>query len=305
MKKNISMLLNYCVSISCLIAFFAYSSLSDDATLTVPRHINDDYLNFTPLYSNSFEPRMGFFFNPKENQIRLDIGGALDIKRWKTQYNSFAAGIEMFTMTRLRSVGRMKFPVETTDFYFGVNGSFNAKDDQISEFTRYLMEKKTIDNDWLFKNFSTRFRIGHISSHFVDGMAVGREFKKEPFVYSREFIELIVAYSYLSTRLYGGGTFVFSTIPSNVHKIIPQIGIDSERYLGRRFKIQYGLDLRLDGYDGETKPLYSLMIGILYVSSDNTGIMLSLNSYRGKSYHGMFYKDDIELGSIGIQAYFK
>lgn len=267
----------------------------------------ENYLNFRPLAANIFEPRMGFFFYDKSNKLRLDIGSSYDIKVWKKKFHTFAVGADMFTLTQLRSAGRMKFPVETTDFYFGVNGSYNAAEDQITWHHAEALDEHYLKNEEPLKNFSVRFRLAHISSHLVDGMANDSIFTRKPFVYSREFAELIAAYNFGDIRVYAGGTFVFSTIPKEVHKWIPQIGADCYLQLPDSFYYDLvgGIDLRADGYDGKDKLTISGMVGFNCFYSNNSGILLSINFMNGKNFHGMFYKDNFKEISFGIQVYFR
>ena len=81
-------------------------------------------LNIQPFTSNLLEPRNGFMFALDEDWLRLDIGTSRDILQLKSGEETFSFGADFFTFTRLRSNDNFKFPVETIDFFFGINGGF-------------------------------------------------------------------------------------------------------------------------------------------------------------------------------------
>jgi hypothetical protein len=155
-----------------------------------------DKLLFTPLTANVFEPRIGSSYQFSSDRLRLDIGASFDLMdinisdEVETRF-----GTDFFTYTHLRSEGNFKFPVETSDYFFGIN--FSAK--------------KSLEDIEL----SSRLRIAHISSHLVDGYAYKDRFYKEPFVYSREFSDLVLAAKYSGLRGYFGWQVLFSKIPKN------------------------------------------------------------------------------------------
>ena len=79
-----------------------------------------DKLLFTPLTANVFEPRIGAMYQLSAEKLRLDIGASFDLADLKlfdgveTRF-----GTDFFTFTRLRSERGFKFPVETSDYFFG------------------------------------------------------------------------------------------------------------------------------------------------------------------------------------------
>lgn len=80
--------------------------------------------------------------------------------------NLLSSGIEALAWSRLEVLSDFRFPVETVDYYFGL----------------FVTLDRTLAGD------SWRFRIGHISSHDVDGKdtVIGGSSSH----YSREFIEI-------------------------------------------------------------------------------------------------------------------
>ena len=254
-----------------------------------------DGLLFKPLTANHLESRIGFFYQPDTENLRLDIGHSLDMYEFFSDKNSdknltVRAGGDFFILSRLRSDGKMKFPVETSDFYFGLNGSAMWKS--------VFFDK--ID-------CSMRLRIAHISSHLVDGYTFQRDdttfFREAPFVYSREFADLIFAYNFENYfRFYIGGTYIFSTIPRDVNKFVPQFGFDFQIPIYRFVDIFGGYDFKLQGSETLVNcGMNSLQAGILFNLSKNIGISLNYYYYSGYSIHGMFYNQKDNYNGFGIQ----
>ena len=242
---------------------------------------------FKPLTANHLEAKIGTFYQSNTEKLRLDIGHSLDlIELFALEDLTVRVGGDFFILSRLRSAGKMKFPVETSDFYFGLNGSANFR----------LFEK----------NFSARLRIAHISSHLVDGYTNQKNdttfFLQEPFVYSREFVDLVIAWNYEYFRPYFGATYIFSTIPKNVNKIVPQIGFDFQVPIYKFVDAVGGYDFKLQGSDTLANcGMNSIQAGILFNISKNIGISFNYYFYSGYSIHGMFYNQKEHYNGFGMQ----
>ncbi len=244
---------------------------------------SDDVLLFRPLTANTFEPRIGAHYNTCDENLRLDIGASFDLLNFKYEKSALAFGTDFFTYTRLRSDNNFKFPVETSDYFFGVNSSYEHKlgDDLIE----------------------ARFRLAHISSHLVDGFTEYGRFIKEPFVYSREFVDLYVVYethftSWFSIRPYVGLTLVFSTIPDNVNQILPQIGIETEAKLNNNIKFHFAFDVK----DGENRIGYISQTGVDFQFNKKFGVRLFYKYYNGNSMHGMFFDEKDIYNAVGFNV---
>jgi len=247
-------------------------------------------LLFTPLGANVFEPRVGAMYQFRDEKLRIDIGTSVDLLEiYKNDSNEIRFGTDFFTFTRLRSKGRMKFPVETSDYFFGINFS----------------------NKFKYKgmNMSSRLRVSHISSHLVDGLSDDGVFQKMPFVYSREFVDFVLAADIKGFRPYAGVDFVFSTKPKDVNAIIPQFGIEFPlkklKTATRDFlDLKLSYDFKLGGYENIYLPVHSVQLTCLFLTNDKMGIALNLNGYTGPSMHGMFYKETDRYISTGFQIIF-
>lgn len=242
-------------------------------------------LLFKPLTANTFEPRMGSVFSLDHDDLRLDIGGSIDLSTLhKSDSSEIRLGGDFFTYTRLRSEGKFKFPVETSDYFFGVNVSGKT----------YLFDNKF---DW-------RVRLSHISSHLVDGYSRNDVFYKSPFVYSREFIEAIGATYYKDVRFYAGFAYIFSTLPKNVSKFNPQFGFDGEHKFYKNLYASYGCDFNISAVKEESKLNSSAQVGVIFKSTMKTGIGFYYYLYNGWNIHGMFYDEKISNSGVGFQLIF-
>ncbi len=242
-------------------------------------------LLFKPLTANTFEPRMGAIFSLNHDNLRLDIGGSIDLSTlYKSDNSEIRLGGDFFTYTRLRSEGRFKFPVETSDYFFGINASGKTQ----------LLENRF---DW-------RVRLSHISSHLVDGYSKNGIFNKPPFVYSREFIDAVGATYYKDVRFYAGLTYIFSTLPKNISKVNPQFGFDSEQKFYKNLYASYGADFNISSIKRKYELNSSAQIGVVFKSTMKTGIGLYYYIYNGWSIHGMFYDEKLSNSGIGFQLIF-
>lgn len=240
---------------------------------------------FSPLTANILEPRIGCLFQLSAKKLRLDIGTTVDLIEFNSGENcKTRIGTDFFTLSRLRSEGNMKFPVETADYFFGVNSTTKGKLNGL--------------------NYSARLRLAHISSHIVDGLANDTILTKKPFVYSREFAELTGALNFDEFRLYAGLTYVFSRQPKSTNAIIPQLGFDFKFKLNHIISVLAGYDFKLSGYDNIYFGAQSAQAGIKFETVNGVGILLNGYFFSGKSIHGMFYNVNDLYSGIGFQVFY-
>lgn len=239
---------------------------------------NPNGLLFAPLRAHVLEPRVGMLYEFGSENLRLDIGTSLDMLAYQPDSSSeMRVGADFFTYTRLRSEGSFKFPVETTDFFFGVNTS-----------AKYSVAGHVV---------SGRLRIAHISSHISDGYNGTRT----SFVYSREFIDITGAITLSEVRLYAGINVLFSTIPDNFGAVTPQLGFDVSYPLGTTLTLVGGYDGRFPTIQGATTGVHSAQLGVKVGEQFGKGIVLNGYAYNGKSLHGMFYDMTDSYVGLGFQ----
>ena len=247
---------------------------------------------FNPPVAAQIEARIGTYYLIDDDKMRLDIGNSFDLmKIYENDKIQINTGADLMTYTRLRSVGKLKFPVETTDYYFGFNSTF-------------VQKSKT--NNY----FSGRVRVAHISSHLIDGYSKNGVFNKMPYVYSREFVDVLGAYNIdldgkAKIKFYAGANFVFSTIPDEVNIMEPQIGFDIKHKLwSENLELIAGFDHRLLGENNVYRGSNSIQAGLNYTTSKNTSIFLGYYFFTGHSMHGLFIKENDHYNGIGVQLYY-
>ncbi|MCU0331063.1 MAG: hypothetical protein MUC47_08835 [Candidatus Kapabacteria bacterium] len=260
--------------LGCLIVLFIGGTVSGTAQPT-----------FRAPVANPFEGRVSMIVQPGPKNLRLDIGHRFylgstgDSASWRLEYDT-----EFFTLTRLRSDGNFKFPVEMIDYWFGVGATWTSAETPLH----------------------ARLRIAHISSHLVDGYASasGVFDRRLPFVYSREFVEVLAGYQWGAIRPYAAVTAVWASQPAQFDRVIPQLGIDAAWSLGPLLEGIGGYDMRLIGINGVYRPSHAAQVGIRYRSTANAAATtLSLFRFDGRSVHAMVADTYDHYWGIGLQVH--
>jgi len=242
-------------------------------------------LNIQSFTAHFLEPKAGFQYLFDLEKVRIDIGTSHDIIHWKAEDESFSFGADFFTYTRARSENNFKFPVETVDYLFGVNGSYKNKSEL---------------NEW-----GARLRVSHISAHLVDGYYDAETESwlegREPFVYSREFLELIAYYKIYDIRFYGGVTYNIHIVPDEIKKGMIQVGFDYyvTQIQTSLFIPFIAYDFKLTGID-EYSGNNIISAGIKFGQPESRGFSILASYYSGKSVHGEFYNVNESYAAIGI-----
>lgn len=258
------------------------------STNLYPQKINlfPGELNVQPFTANTLEPKLGFLFQLSKNELRLDIGNSIDILHQTADENViWSVGADLFTYTLLRGEKDFHFPVDAVDYLFGINGSV-----------------KKVENNY---QYGARFRISHISAHFVDGHYDGAKGQwragLNPRVYSREFFELMPFVKVNSLRIYCGFTYLFHVTPNYLGKDNYQFGFD---YFGKEIFFKnfipfIGYDFRLVKIE-KYSANHSLAAGIKFGKAEGRGISIYFNYYSGKSIHGEYFDFNKTYSAIGI-----
>ena len=240
-------------------------------------------INIQPFTANFLEPKAGFAFEMGGKKIRLDISRSQDILHLDNENSTLSFGIDLFTFTRLRAESEFHFPVEAIDYLFGINSGY----------------KITNDNT----EYGLRFRLSHISAHFVDGQY---DYKlnfwrngRTATVYTREFIELFPYYRYNGCRVYAGLTYLFHRKPLDIGRGIYQAGFDYYYtkfdniypYVAYDFKLE-----KINKFSGSN----ILTAGIKFGDYKSRGISIAISYLSGKSVHGEYYDLNESYTTIGF-----
>ncbi|MCE1188815.1 MAG: DUF1207 domain-containing protein [Ignavibacteria bacterium] len=239
-----------------------------------------------PFISNFLEPKMGVQFGVGHNNIRLDIGNSRDFIRYKTDtLTTISFGGDFFTYTKLRGEEDFHFPVEAVDYLFGVNAGYVKK---CADYT-----------------YGMRFRFSHISAHFSDGhydkIAGAWLDNRLPQVYSREFLEFMPFYEKSSFRAYGGFTWIYHVVPSDVKKWMVHGGAEYSMPDAICAKVSpfVSFDLRTVAIDAVTLN-NTVSAGIKIGSYNGSGVRIHFTHFKGKNIHGEYYNLDEEYSAIGV-----
>ncbi|MDT8325679.1 MAG: DUF1207 domain-containing protein [Bacteroidota bacterium] len=238
----------------------------------------DSRLLFPPLIAHHLEPRVGMSRLVEEERLRLDIGNSIDVQRWEDGLDGMtvAAGVDFFTWTSLRQEKDFHFPVDAVDYLFGL----------------YASVRRDITDE---SSVSARLRLSHISAHLVDGSYLKEEQRwrdgQLPRVYSREFIDLVVAFEYRDwLRAYGGGKYVYHVDPPGLGRWTPQAGLEAAwlRVLDAPLHAYLAVDARMldvNGWDAAV----NVQAGVKVGAWRGTGVDLFVAYYHGMSQHGEYY----------------
>ncbi|NOX17677.1 MAG: DUF1207 domain-containing protein [Chlorobi bacterium] len=243
-------------------------------------------LTLSPFAANALEPKIGTVFQTTSNELRLDIGASRDLVRWNYENGSrLSIGADFFTYSLLRSEDNFHFPVDAIDYLFGLNAVYK------------------IDKN--YGSYGFRFRLSHISAHFVDGHYDGTNQRwrdgLNPRVYSREFIELTPFYQIENARVYAGFTYIFHIDPKTIKKDNYQFGFEKyfNGFMGNFISLYVAYDFKLihlDKYTGNN----SVEAGVKFGGVFGGGLRAYYNYYSGMSLHGQYFDKRIKYSAVGI-----
>ncbi len=247
-------------------------------------------ITYRPALASVYEPRVGFTYFGKEGFLRLDVGSGIDLIGRTYRSGNLAIGAEFFIWTLLESWENFHFPVIASDYFFGVNISYN----------------KPVDRDVV----SARLRVTHISSHFVDGHfdkeSGNWRDDREPRVYSREFVEFLGSYQVqrgLTYRLYGGGMYLFSVTPSWLGRVSLQAGVEILAAAPRKPVTPYlAYDMRLIELDS-WYATHSAQIGVKLGYAFGRGIDIFGAYFSGLNVHGELFDAKITYWGGGFNLH--
>ncbi len=243
---------------------------------------------FVSNFSDPSEAKIGTQFYLEDKNLQLNIGAAKDLVHHRIDFkNSLAFGTEFFSWTLLHRETQFRFPVITTDYFFG------------GYFVFYHSGRKI---DWV-----NRIRLSHISAHLSDG-----SFDKNqnlwlnnqlPFTYSREFVQWTSLFIHKNLKLYFDAIYVFHSIPELKYNTIT--GAGSEFVLigfpEIITKIFTGFDLKFQKLlINKFESNKNFSAGFIIGNEWKTHFRLAYQYYNGYKIHGQFYTSKINQSFINL-----
>lgn len=293
MKK---LTLLFAVLLFCLFTFSSSLIQGQTVDLSINRP------NFTPLLADPKETRIGVLPYLNKRSLMLDIGTSLDLVHiiCPDSGRIIGVGADFGTYSLLRRSDNFKFPVDAIDYIFGLNFSYRQPVGEVFSFPAQA---------------TARLRISHISAHFVDGHYQDGNWIMEgtpftiPFVYSREFINLVTALSVDFGRVYLGYEYTFHTIPKHISPHSYQAGLElyAQNFAASGLWPFIAVDFKLlpiwqpdqnesDGYAGTV----NLQLGVKTNGIGERGVRIVFDYFNGMDRHGMYFYRRVSYSSIGL-----
>ena len=230
---------------------------------------------FLPLLADPMEPRFSLVTYFNNNRLEGTIGGsweAVDVA-WDSGV-LLRSGIHAGVFTLLRKSGAT-FPLETTDFLFAWH------------------------TDLRYHRLTGRFEFAHISAHMADGYT---DPDRTPITYSREFLTIYADYRWFPLRLYSSLRVSNHAIP-DIKRWRVQFGgeLNSGFLLGRNPRLFAAYDVRIFDSSG-TVANQTGQLGVMFHTSQHTGLRIALVGHTGRSEHGQFH--DLSDHYVGLGLFF-
>lgn len=248
--------------------------------------------HFAPLLADPLEPRVAVEPFLGEKSLQLDIGTTEEL--YRNDKGTFAAGVDFATWSLLRRSNNFKFPVDAIDYLFGVNASW----------------KMPLQNSSLpFDDFNVRARLSHISAHFEDGHYQNGQWLQQaewqgtiPFVYSREFVNVVLALSAPEHRIYTGYQYLYNALPSGINPHSWQAGVEiattNTTYVAADMKLLPIWQTKQAETEG-FRASWNFQAGMRLKGKQADKVRLVANYYTGMSRHGMYFYHPENYSTIG------
>jgi hypothetical protein len=156
---------------------------------------------------------------------------------------------------------------------------------------------------WRRGAFSARARVLHQSSHLGDELILGGN-APHRIDLSYQAIDALAAWEYGGWRVYGGGTYVFtSSTPLYDKTGAGQLGFDyvgSTSLLGMR--LTGGVDVKwLEAADWRSGTSVKIGAMVGRFSPDRRGFTIMLEAYDGFAPFGQFFVEDVKYRGVTLQ----
>ena len=238
-----------------------------------------------PLVAHYQEPRFGLRKEIGTSRMKLDIGDAIDLVEFRASGDEkelIRAGVDFFTFALTSNWQGHRLQVDAVDGFFGGHLAYIAPEG--------------------FQPLTLRFRILHLSAHFVDGhydnLAGGWIDGRNPIPFSKDFGEFLANYSWRwgswSMAVYSGVGYATLVRPaiikrfSTLHGLQAHTGDEVLQAFGRPLVFYAADDFTLVGipaYVGSN----NLEFGIKLGEWSGRGVKLYLSYYSGLSVFSEYY----------------
>lgn len=258
-----------------------------------------DGLHFSPLKANHQEARIGLFKYFGSANLKVDVGNTIDVfgLSFSASRVRITVGIDFMAYAFVRGSQGMRLQVDALDGFFGGNVSFS----------------RTFESSRL----QGRFRILHLSAHFVDGHynpASGQWLdNREPIPFAKNFGELVVAHELGSSvgifRYYGGITYAGLVRPGELERFAFSAGFEiaSSEILGNVFEhpayIFIANHFSLAGNPGYTGNNQA-QIGVKFGEWSGKGVVLYLAYYAGNNFFSEYFDERVNIVGAGFTVDF-
>lgn len=250
---------------------------ADKKSRTVQGNIilsNEQVNLFPKLFADPYEIQMGFSKSLNSDRFIGRIGQEMPLFHFGPSNRKIHFSLGGHTWSLLTRRGN-KFPLLAVDYL--ITGIF----------------------DFQLGDYSARFKVSHISAHQGDFFSTQNN-PKTARTYSQEFLSGLLARSYKWGNLYGGGHWLYNTIPK-VKSIYLQVG--STFHLRKAFKNKYLPYISIDlQYQGSRE--YSLnqnyQIGYRLYQKGSREFRLASSYYSGFSIFGQDFDFREQFYSVGF-----
>ena len=251
-------------------------------------------LSFPPLIAHQQEPRVGLRKEIGTSHLKLDIGSSLDLLGYtfdEQGSKQLRLGADFFAYALTTSAEGLRLQVDAVDGFFGGHIVYQARDDRSA--------------------FTMRLRIMHLSAHFVDGHidpATGTwRGGREPIPFTRDFAEMLGAYSFLAGPVtlmpYAALSYATLVRPTEINRWSGLCGVEmhSGESLGHVFAKPFALYLA-DNLTVAGIPEFIgtniFEVGTKFGRWEGTGIRIYLNYASGLEMFSQYY--DVRNSKWGV-----
>lgn len=286
--------------IALVLCFFCSLAAGQDATTNPTEPQGLEFLPgaplLPPLTANQQEPHVGLRKEIGSSRLKLDIGGSLDLLGYALDPDRSAQlrfGADFFTCALTTSFAGNRLQVDAVDGFFGGHIVYRAK-----------AEKSAL---------ALRLRILHLSAHMVDGhidpaTETWRD-NREPIPFTRDFGELMAAYSFSAGPIhvmpYAGLSYATLVRPEEINRwgalggVEMNSGESTGRVFGKPFELYLADNLTVAGIP-EWVGSNVFEVGAKFGTWEGSGMRVYLNYASGLELFSQYYNVRSNTWGIGF-----